>query len=306
MKILYFGTPDFAVPSLRALLDSRHEVVGVVAQPDRPSGRGMKMQTPPVAALAMEAGLPLFQPPKLDATFLESARGLAPDLGVVVAYGKILRKSLLDLPPHGFINVHGSLLPKYRGAAPIQRAIEAGETETGVTIMRIDEQLDHGPMFAVSTLTIGPEERTPSLFHRLATAGGTLLVEVIDAIEEGRALEQEQDHASATHAKKIEKEEGRIVWSQPSRAVYDRFRAFDPWPGTFFEHGGEIIKVNDMKRREQSAKESGTIVELGDRVIVACSEGALELVTLQRPGRKAAAAGDVARGLGLAVGQRLQ
>lgn len=306
MKILYFGTPDFAVPSLRALLGSRHEVVGVVAQPDRPAGRGMKMQKPPVASLAVEAGLPLFQPPKLDTTFLEAARVLAPDLGVVVAYGKILRKSLLDLPPHGFINVHGSLLPKYRGAAPIQRAIEAGETETGVTIMRIDEQLDHGPMFAVSTLMIGPEERTPSLFHRLATAGGTLLVEVIDAIEEGRALEQEQDHANATHAKKIEKEEGRLDWRQSAQVLFNRFRAFDPWPGTFFEFGGEIIKVTEMKRRDQGVTESGKIVELDDRVVVECGDGALELVTLQRPGRKAAGAGDVARGLGLAVGQRLQ
>lgn len=304
MRILYFGTPDFAVPSLRALLDSRHEVIAVVAQPDRPSGRGMKLQKPPVAALALEAGLPLFQPPKLDAAFLAEVRKLAPDLGVVVAYGKILRKSLLDLPPHGFINVHGSLLPKYRGAAPIQRAIEAGESESGVTIMRIDEELDHGPMYAASTLQIAPDERTPSLFHRLAQMGGVLLVEVIDAIEEGRALEQEQDHAAAIHAKKIEKEEGRVRWSDPAAVLYNRFRAFDPWPGTFFELNGEVIKIPEMRPSTGSGR-GGEILETGDRLVVACGEGAVELQSLQRPGRKAAAAVDVARGLALRAGQLL-
>jgi methionyl-tRNA formyltransferase len=308
LRIAFFGTPHFALATLEALRRSRHEVVVVVAQPDRPSGRGMKLQPPPVAQLARGAGLPLLQPEKIRAEFLEELKGFAPELGVVVAYGKILPQALIDLPQHGCINVHGSLLPKWRGAAPVQRSIEAGEQETGVTIMRIDRQLDHGPMFAKGVIAVDDDERTPAWFERLSIVGGDLLVEVVDQIERGEAREVEQDHEAATYAKKIEKEEGRIRWSEPSKALYDRFRAFDPWPGMFFSTAeGEVIKVLDMRRADrETAAEPGTILQANDgEVTVAAGDGALRLITLQRPGKGRLPASDVLRALDLKVGASL-
>ena len=173
MRVAFFGTPEFAAQSLHSIVRSSHEIVLVVAQPNRPSGRGMSMRKPPTAALALELGIPLDQPPKMrDEAFLERLRSIAPEIGVVVAYGKILPEVLLGIPRHGFVNVHASLLPKYRGAAPIQRAIENGERETGVTIMRVDRELDHGPMILTAATPIGPEEMAPSVMSRLAGMGG--------------------------------------------------------------------------------------------------------------------------------------
>lgn len=304
---MFLGTPEFAVASLDALLASRHEIVAVVAQPDRPSGRGMKLQKPPVAQLALDRGLPLLQPPKLDAAVVEHARALAPDLGVVVAYGRILRPSFLAVPRLGFINVHGSLLPKYRGAAPIQRAIENGEAETGVAIMQVDEQLDHGPVFAMRSTPIGADERAPQLFERLARIGGELLVEVVDQLEAGTARATEQDHDRATYAAKIEKEEGRVDWTMPASRLYDRFRAFFPWPGLFIHRGDEIVKLTEVRESDLARRGvPGEVLEVNrESIVVACGEGALEIVQMQRPGKKAAAASDVARGLGFAAGTRL-
>ena len=268
----------------------------------------MKLQKPPVASLALERGVPLFQPEKLDAAFLETIRALEPAIGVVVAYGKILRRSLLELPPHGFINVHASLLPRYRGAAPIQRAIEEGERETGVTIMRVDEQLDHGPIILMRSIEIGADERSGGLFQRLAEEGGRLLVEALDAIEGGTAREEEQQHELATYAHKIEKEEGRIDWSAPARSIFNRWRAFDPWPGAFFEIDGEIVKVNEMALSGVATDAAaGKILSIdGDSVTVATGEGALELRRMQRAGKKPTAASEVMRSLSLERGAALR
>jgi methionyl-tRNA formyltransferase len=305
VRIIYLGTPEFAVPSLRALIESRHEIAAVVAQPDRPSGRGLKMHRPPVAELAVRAALPLLQPSRIDAAFLEEVRRLRPELGVVVAYGKILPPSLLAIPRHGFVNVHASLLPKYRGAAPIQRAIAAGDEITGVTIMRVDEQLDHGPMFSKATLDIGSDELAPSLFSRLAEIGGRLLTETIDAIEQGRAIEEEQDHGAATLAPKISKEEGRIRWTSSVREIYDSFRAFHPWPGMHTVSGGEVLKVVDMRPLPERQGEPAEILEIGEStLIVAAADGALELRQLQRAGRKAMPAAAVARAMQVKPGER--
>lgn len=304
MRVAFFGTPHFAVATLEALLDSRHQVACVVAQPDKPSGRGMRMQKPPVAAVAVERGLPLMQPAKINAEFLAELARFNVSLGVVVAYGKILPEKLISIPQHGMINVHGSLLPKWRGAAPVQRSIEAGERETGVTIMRIDRELDHGAMFAKAFVGIAPDERAPSVFARLATAGAALLVDVVDAIERGDAREEEQQHELATYAKKMEKDEGRIRWEQPARAIYDRFRAFDPWPGTFFEHAGEVVKVHEMRPGDERAA-PGEVLSVGETVVVGTGDGALELVTLQRPGKPRASARDVSRGLSIHAGTHL-
>ncbi|HUP45852.1 MAG TPA: methionyl-tRNA formyltransferase [Thermoanaerobaculia bacterium] len=303
MRIVFFGTPEFAVPTLDAVA-AAHEIALVVAQPDRPAGRGMKLQKPPVALRAAELGLPLAQPAKIRGeAFLNQVDALAPDAGLVIAYGRILPARLLEIPKHGFLNVHASLLPKYRGAAPIQRAIEAGETTTGATIMRVDEELDHGPMLATATIDIGPDERLPSVSRRLAERGAAALVETLAALERGAAVETPQDHALATHAPKIEKEEGRITFAESGRVIYNRFRAFDPWPGLFFESNGETIRIGEMTFGPGSAAAPRTITAIDRSVHVAAAEGVVRLDQLQRPGRPRAVAGDVARGLGWRAGE---
>ncbi|HUP48289.1 MAG TPA: methionyl-tRNA formyltransferase [Thermoanaerobaculia bacterium] len=305
LRVVFFGTPEFALPTLDAVA-AAHEVALVVAQPDRRAGRGMRLQKPPVAVRAEELGLPLVQPVKIrDEVFLQRIAAIAPDAGVVIAYGRILPGSLLEIPRHGFLNVHASLLPKYRGAAPIQRAIEAGETATGVTIMRVDEELDHGPMIETVALEIGPDERLPSVARRLARAGAEAMSRTLTAIESGRAVETPQDHQSATHAPKIEKEEGRITFTEPARVIYDRFRAFDPWPGVFFDSGGETILVSEMSPAAGGGFPARQVAEVGRSVVVGTGQGMVRLHELQRPGKPRAAAGDVARGLGWRAGARL-
>jgi methionyl-tRNA formyltransferase len=300
VRIVFFGTPDFAVPSLDAVARD-HEIVLVVAQPDKPAGRGMKMQAPAVAARARELGLPLLQPPKIrNEEFLSEVMRVKPDCGVVVAYGKILPKALLDIPRHGFLNVHGSVLPQWRGAAPIQRSIEAGDKLTGVTIMRVDEELDHGPMLRIETTEIGPDERTPQLARRLSVIGGDALSVVLREIESGAAAETPQDHARATHAPKIDKREGEITFDEPAHAIYNRFRAFDPWPGITFRD----LKLTDMRLADGSG-EPRTILEMDEGVVIACGDGALRIAEMQRPGKPRTPAAAIARGLGWEVGHVL-
>lgn len=250
----------------------------------------MKMQAPAVAVKARELGLPLAQPAKIrDASFLESIAALAPDVGIVVAYGKILPAALLSIPARGFLNVHGSILPQYRGAAPIQRAIERGETATGVTIMRVDEELDHGPMLAIERTPIGPDERTPSVAARLSTIGAAALARVLAEWP----VETPQNHAEATHAPKIEKSEGAIAWSDTTVSIYNRFRAFDPWPGVF---AGEL-KLIDIEPAEGRGS-PGTILSAdADGVVVATGDAALRLTTVQRPGKGRVAASELLRGI---------
>jgi len=289
LRLVFFGTPEFAVPTLEALARA-HEIALVVAQPDKPAGRGMKMHAPAVAVKARELSLPLAQPPKIrNDEFLQSIEALNPDAGIVVAYGKILPAKLLQIPKHGFLNVHASILPKYRGAAPIQRAIERGETTTGVTIMRVDEELDHGPMLAIETTEIGPDERTPSLATRLSRLGADALLRALATMPEGTP----QDHAAATHAPKIEKSEGAIDWSDSTSSIYNRFRAFDPWPGIF---AGDL-KLIDITPADGRGKPGTILPANNDGVIVATGDGALRLITVQRPGKPKAAAADVLRGL---------
>jgi methionyl-tRNA formyltransferase len=289
LRLVFFGTPEFAVPTLEALA-REHEIALVVAQPDKPAGRGMKIHAPAVAVKAREMGLPLAQPPRIrNDEFLASIAALKPDAGIVVAYGKILPANLLAIPMHGFINVHASILPKYRGAAPIQRAIEHGETTTGVTIMRVDEELDHGPMLAIETTEIASDERAPSLASRLSQLGADALLRVLGTMPDGTP----QDHDAATYAPKIEKSEGAIHWSETTAAIYNKFRAFDPWPGIF---AGELKLIDIAPADGHGAP--GTILSANsDCVIVATADRALRLITVQRPGKPKAAAADVLRGL---------
>jgi methionyl-tRNA formyltransferase len=289
LRLVFFGTPEFAVPALEALA-REHDIALVIAQPDRPAGRGMKIHAPAVALKAHQLGLPLAQPARIrGADFLDSIAALHPDAGIVVAYGRILPAPLLTIPAHGFINVHASILPKYRGAAPIQRAIERGETSTGVTIMRVDEELDHGPILAAVTTVIGPDERAPALLARLSRLGTGALALVLA----NPPVETLQDDGIATYAPKIEKSEGAIHWSDTTATIYNKFRAFDPWPGVF---------AGDLKLIEMAPAaghgEPGTILSRsGDSVVVATGDGALQLITVQRPGRDRVGAVESLRGL---------
>jgi methionyl-tRNA formyltransferase len=227
---------------------------------------------------------------------------LEPDVGIVVAYGRILPGALLKIPRHGFINVHGSLLPKYRGAAPIQRAIEAGEKITGVSIMAVEEELDSGPVYAIEEIPIGADERLPSISEKLAERGARALARVLREMPEP----VRQDHSAATFAPKIEKEEGLITFREPATVMYNRFRAFDPWPGIFFETSKETIKVADMRidGSVERAEPRG-ILSIDHDVTIGCGEGVVRLIELQRPGKPRAAAGDIARGLGWRAGAPL-
>jgi methionyl-tRNA formyltransferase len=294
LRVVFFGTPEFALPTLDALA-RENEIVLVVAQPDKRAGRGLRLQVPPVAQRAKELGLPLAQPGRVREVVEEVARS-RPDAGVVVAYGKILPPALLEIPKHGFLNVHASLLPKYRGAAPIQRAIERGEQQTGITIMRVDEELDHGPILSAAPTGIGADEHAPSLALRLSRLGAGELLNVLR--HDRRAAPQE--HSQATYAPKIEKNEGEIRWSEPAAAIYNRFRAFDPWPGVF---NGDL-KFVDL-RPASGAGDAGTILRVGEGVVVAALDGAIELLTVQRAGKSAVSATEFARGAGWRPGMRV-
>ena len=292
MRIVFLGTPEFAVATLDALA-AAHEIALVVAQPDKRAGRGLQLQSPAIARRAKELELPLAQPAKIrDA--LPQIESLKPDLGIVVAYGKILPPQLLRIP---FFNVHASILPKYRGAAPIQRAIESGEIETGVTIMRVNEELDHGPILAIEKTAIGPDEHAPSLSNRLSKLGADLLLRTLA----GDMRETPQDHSRATLAPKIEKSEGEIRWSDSAGAIYNKYRAFDPWPGVF---QGEL-KLIEISPAAGSGV-PGEILSIDDGVTVATGNGALRLILLQRAGKSRQRAAEFARGAGWRVGARLE
>jgi len=229
--VVYFGTPAFAVPPLEALLASAHPVAAVVSQPDRPRGRGHRLQPTPTKLIAQGHGVPVLQPDRVrDDAFLQTLRDLHPDLGVVAAFGRMLPDALLAIPRLGLINVHASLLPRYRGAAPIQRAVMAGEKETGVTIMRIVKELDSGPTFASRTIPIPAGATSGDVEAALAPVGARLLMDVVEQIAAGRAVETPQDHARATYAPKVTKEEGAIDWTQPAQRIHDLVRGLQPWP----------------------------------------------------------------------------
>jgi methionyl-tRNA formyltransferase len=231
LRIVFLGTPDFAVPSLQTLLTGPHRVLAVVCRPDRQRGRGKNMQPPPVKVLAQTHGIPVLQPESIrtDALY-EQLRALTPDLLVVVAYGKILPRILLHLPPLGAVNVHGSLLPKYRGAAPIQWAVINGETETGITVMQMDEGMDTGAILMAQPTPIGPQETAGELFARLALQGGAILAEALERLQEGRLPATPQDDTLASFAPMLTKEHGRLDWSLPARKLHCLIRGLDPWP----------------------------------------------------------------------------
>jgi methionyl-tRNA formyltransferase len=306
MVVVFFGTPRFAVPTLQQLLDSPHTVTGVVTQPDRPRGRGQKVTYAPVKTLALERGIPVFQPDRLKPPEVAATlRGWRPDVGIVAAYGRIIPEPLLTIPRLGMINVHASLLPKYRGAAPVHRAVMNGDPETGVTIMRVVKELDAGPMFEKATRPIGPDETSDVVEEALADIGAGLLIRVLDQIAEGTAHEEPQDDASATYAPRLSKEEGLIDWSTPSLAIHNRVRGLYPWPHAYtFLNGARLIVRRSHPEVTLTEMTPGTIVRItGDAIHVATGNGEqLAIVEVQPEGRRPMAVRDFAAGHRVAAG----
>jgi methionyl-tRNA formyltransferase len=307
LNVVFFGTPAFAVPSLEALLHSGHTVVGVVTQPDRPRGRGHKIVDAPVKTLAAAAGVNILQPPRLkDAQFLEKLTSLGADVGVVAAYGKILPAEVLAIPPGGLINVHGSLLPRYRGAAPVHRAVIAGETETGVTIMRVVQALDAGPMLATARRPIGPDDTSEEVERDLARLGAPLLVETLDRMAVGHVHEEPQDDGQATYAHKLQKEEGSIDWRLPADSLHNLIRGLHPWPHAFTFLGGRRFIVRRSHCLAASSPDApGTVVEAAaDRLAVATGSGTLGVTEIQAEGKRPMGAREFLAGHPISRGDR--
>lgn len=295
MKIVFFGTPAFAVPTFERLLASAHAVVGVVTQPDRPRGRGQRVTESPVKRRAAADGLPILQPLRMkDPALRESLADLAPDLAVVAAYGRILPDELLSLPKLGMINVHASLLPRYRGAAPIHRAVIAGERETGITIIRLVREMDAGPMLKKATLAIGMDETSEALEQRLAILGADTLLHAVDDLAAGRAHEEEQDHSRATLAPRLTKDDGVIDWNQPAGVIHNLVRGLHPWPHAFsYVHGRRYLilrtRVADAAEtpRPPGVRPGQVLEAAGDRFIIAAGpDSALAISEIQPEGRR--------------------
>lgn len=279
------GSPDFALPSLRGLA-ANYQVVGVVTQPDRPSGRGREPKAPPVKQLAQTLDLPIIQPEKLrQPEAIEQLRNWAPDLIVVAAFGQILRQEVLDLPPHGCINVHASLLPRWRGASPINAAILHGDEETGVTIMKMDAGLDTGPMLAQRAIPIAPEETAGSLFEKLSNLGADLLLETLPEYLAGTLTPVPQPQEGVTYTPMLKKEEGRLDFTSPAVELERRVRAFNPWPGAFMELDGTLLKIHQA-HSEAGTAAAGQRLVYRDQPAVATGDGLLILDVLQPAGKK--------------------
>ena len=288
MKILFMGTPDFASESLRALIKSENEIVGVVSQPDRPKGRGHKLVPTDVKVTAQEAGLTVYQPESLkNEAFLPTLEELNPDIIVVAAYGRILPEYILNYPRYGCINVHASLLPKYRGAAPIQRAVLNGDDETGVCIMKMEKGLDTGDIISVKSTAIGEYETSGELFDRLAKIGGDLLVRTIKDIETGNAVYTKQDDEKSTYAEKITKETACIDWEKSSTEISKQICAMNPFPGAYTTYMGDTLKIYEAEKTEGEGKPGQILgIEKKKGLKVACKDGAIFIKTVQFAGLK--------------------
>ncbi|MBC7346077.1 MAG: methionyl-tRNA formyltransferase [Clostridia bacterium] len=310
MRLVFFGTPAFALPTLEALLESPHRVLGVVTQPDRPKGRRRLLAPPPVKEAAAARGLPIWQPANLrEPAFLSLLRGLEPEVAVVVAYGKILPPAVLDLPRHGCINVHASLLPRYRGAAPIHWAVINGESETGVTTMYMAPALDAGDIILQRAVAIGTRETTGALHDRLARLGADLLLETLDLLEAGKAPRRPQDEALASYAPPLQPEDERIDWQWPAAVIFNRVRGLNPWPGAYTTWRGKRLKIWWVEPGALAAREArpGQVLAVGgEGFSVACGSGqALLVKELQPEGKAPMEAAAFVRGYRLAPGEYL-
>lgn len=307
MRVLFWGTPDFAVPPLAALLGEGLDVVGVVTQPDKPQGRSRSsVVASPVKELALREELPVLQPAKArDPQFIEEVRRLEPDISVVVAYGQILTKEVIDLPKQGTLNIHASLLPALRGAAPIQGAILAGLAETGISIMQMVPALDAGPVLHQVRTSMGPDETYGELALRLSELGALAIVEALALISAGAATPKKQDPALVTHAPKVARGAAKIDWTQSATQVSRVIRAYDPRPAAFTAANGSEVKLFHPFLAEGLSGNAGQVLAAGDELVVACGEGAVRISEVQPAGRRRMAAGDWTRGRAVAVGDVL-
>ena len=304
MRIIFMGTPDFAVPALKALANSEHKVAAVFTQPDRPKGRKMILTPPDVKICAQELKIPVYQPESFkDGKALEIIKGLSPEAIVVAAYGKILPKSVLDVPVFGCINIHGSLLPKYRGAAPIQQSVLNGDKITGVTTMLMDAGLDTGDILMTSETNIGDDETSGELFNRLALMGGKLILKTLSALEKGEIIPQKQDESLATHTSKIDKTYCPVDFSKSAQEVHNKVRGLNPWPVAVTEIGNKKVKIYSTKIRKENGK-AGTIISVKP-LVVACGENSIEIVELQPEGKKRMPASAFAAGHSLKIGDKV-
>lgn len=308
MRLVFCGTPQFAVPTLEAVIAAGHQVALVLTQPDRPVGRDQQLQAPPVKQTALAHRIPVLQPEKIknNAELRAELEAIAPEAILVVAYGRIIPQWMLDLPRHGNINLHGSLLPKYRGAAPIQWAVASGEVVTGVTTMRLDAGLDTGPMLLAQVVPIGEEETAVDVYEALAEIGAPLMVETLRRLEVGELFPESQDHSLATHAPILTRDDGRIDFTRTARETYNRWRGFQPWPGAFTALRGKKLIVHRLHPVENFGIAPGTIQVHDGRLLVGSGQGtALELDEVQPEGKRRMSAADFLRGYQLNSGERL-
>lgn len=308
--LVYMGTPEFAVPPLEALVESGHQVLRVVTQPDRPRGRKRRVTPGPVKQYALSRGLGVWQPTKIrDATFVDRLRALAPDVIVVVAYGRILPPEILGIPRLGCVNLHASLLPRYRGAAPIHRAVMRGETQTGITTMLMDEGLDTGDILLQRIVPIGPDDNTGLVHDRLSRLGAQLLVETLDRLAAGKLIPQPQEESRATYAPPLRREDERIIWSRPATQIKNQVRGLDPWPGAFTILEDREVKIwrVDVAETDEGGGVPGELLRADPEngLVVQTGAGALRIRELQPAGRKRLRAEDFLRGHRLTVGTKL-
>jgi methionyl-tRNA formyltransferase len=309
MKLVFCGTPQFAVPTLEAVLAAGHEVALVLTQPDRPVGRAQELQAPPVKQAALKHSIPVLQPEKIknNPELRERLESIAPDAILVVAYGRIIPQWMLDLPRHGNINLHGSLLPKYRGAAPIQWSVANGETVSGVTTMRLDAGLDTGPMLLAHAVPVGEEETAVDVYENLAEVGAPLMVETLRRLEADELFPEPQDHSLATHAPILTREDGRIDFTRTARQICDRWRGFQPWPGAFTSLGGKKLIVHRLHLVQHPETIAPGAIHLHEgHLFVGCGESSvIELDEVQMEGKRRMPAAELMRGYQINSGERL-
>ncbi len=303
-KVVFMGTPEFAVAPLRRLIEA-HEVIGVVTQPDRPAGRNRQVQMSPVKQVALDAGIPVQQPEKLRrAEAIVGLKVWTPDVFVVAAFGQILPQAVLNLPPHGSINIHASLLPRWRGAAPINAVIRAGDAESGITIMKMDAGLDTGPILTQRVIRLASDETAETLHDQLSVLGADLLIETLPGYLNGSIVPTPQDDRQATFAPRIDKSEGRIDWTRPAAAIERTVRAFTPWPGTFTSWNGKQLKILSAAAGSGSAA-PGQVVQRDDRVVIGTGDGLFYPLRVQLEGKGAVTMADFVRGYPAFVGAKL-
>lgn len=309
MRIIFMGTPDFSVPTLESLVQSRHEVIAVVTQPDKPKGRGGAIQMPPVKETALKYEIPVYQPVRAkDPAFVEEMRALKPDVMVVIAFGQILSRELLDVPKYGCVNIHASLLPAYRGAAPIQWAVINGDRETGITTMMMDVGMDTGDMLEKAVIELDEKETGGSLFDRLSLMSGDLILSTLDKLEIGTVVRTPQDHEKATYVKKIPKTLGDIDWTMDAVSIERLIRGLNPWPSAYTRWNGKMLKIWDAEVLPSDGQvPCGTVVEAsGDSLKVQTGDGVLKIISLQLEGKKRMDAAAFLRGYPVVAGCKFE